>query len=130
MTFDPSLGTRPSEKSDKEGSGRSAGTEVYTARRTFDWFMIACQRAFIGNTNCKPLVQFKETKNKQDLLVREVVGAQISFYWAYRRLEVPEIMWVRTNNYKFHTFRSVHFHLSLSPIPSFRFSKGLVPRVL
>jgi len=51
--------------------------------------MIACQRA---NTNRKPLVQFKETENKQDLLVREVVGAQINFYWAYGRLEVPEIM--------------------------------------
>ena len=72
----------------------------------------------------------KETeKGKQDLLGREVVGAQISFYWAYGRLEVPEIMWVRTNNYKFHTFRSVHFHLSLSPRPSFRFSEGLVPRL-
>ena len=95
-----------------------------------DWFMIACQRAFIGNTNCKLLVQFKETENKQDLLAREVVGAQISFYWAYGRLEVPEIMWLRTNNYNFHTFRSVHFHLSLSPRPSFRFSEGLVPRLL
>jgi len=53
--------------------------------------MIACQRAFIGNTNRKPLVQLKETENKQDLLVREVVGAQISFYWAYGWLEVAEI---------------------------------------
>ena len=44
-----------------------------------DWFMVACQCAFIGNTNCKPLVQFKETENKQDLLAREVVGTQISF---------------------------------------------------
>ena len=60
-----------------------------------NWFMIACQRAFIRNTNCKPLVQFNETENKQDLLAREVVGAQISFYWAYGRLEVPDKMWVR-----------------------------------
>ena len=87
-------------------------------RRASDWFMIACQHVFIGNTNHKLLVQFKETENK-DMLAREVVGAQISFYWAYGRLEVPEIKWVRTNNYKFHTFRSVHFHLSLSPRPSF-----------
>ena len=94
--------------------------------------MIACQRAFIGNTNRKPLVQFKETENKQDLLAREVVGAQNSFYWAYGWLEVPEIMWVRTNNnyYKFHTFHSVHFHLSLSLRPSFQFSEGLIPRLL
>jgi len=91
--------------------------------------MIACQRAFLWNTNRKPLVQFKETEKKQDLLAREVVGAQISFYWAYRWLEVPEIMWVQTNNYKFHAFRLVHFHLSLSPRPSFRFSEGLVPRL-
>jgi len=56
--------------------------------------MIACQRTFIRNTNCKPLVQFNETENKQDLLAREVVGAQISFYLAYGRLEVPEKMWV------------------------------------
>jgi len=91
--------------------------------------MIACLHAFIGNTNRKPLVQFKETKNKQDLLAKEVVGAQISFHWAYRRLEVPEIMWVRTNNYKFHTFLSVHFLPSLSPRSSFLFSKGLVLRL-
>jgi len=38
--------------------------------------------------------QYEQSENKQDLLAREVVGAQISFYWAYRRLEVPEIMWV------------------------------------
>ena len=95
-----------------------------------DGFMIACQCAFIGNTNRKPLVQFKESENKQDLLVREVVRAQISFYWAHGWLEVPEIMWVWTNNYKFHTFRLVHFHLSLSPRPSFQFSEGLVPRIV
>jgi len=62
--------------------------------------------------------------------VREVVGALISSYWANGRLEVPEIKWVRTNNYKFHTFGSVHFNPSLSPRPSFRFSKDLVPRLL
>ena len=67
-------------------------------------------RAFIGNTNCKPLVQ---TENKQDLLAG-VVRAQISLYWAYGRLEITEIMWVRTNNYEFHTFRSVI--LPLQPI--------------
>jgi len=80
----------------KEGLGDRLG-QKYTlhpeCRRASDWFMIACQCAFIGNTNRKPLVQFKETENKQDLLAREVVGAQISFYWAYRWLEVPEIMW-------------------------------------
>ena len=38
-------------------------------------------------------------------------------------------MWVRTNNYKFHTFHSVHFHSAESPRPSFRFSEGLVPRL-
>jgi len=92
-------------------------------RRTSDWFMIACLRAFTGNTNRNPLVQFKENENKQDLLAREVAGAQISSYLAHRQLEVPEIKWVWTNNYK---FRSVHFHLSLSPRPSFRFSEGLV----
>jgi len=62
--------------------------------------------------------------------VREVVGAQLSRCWANRRLEAPELKWVRTNNYKFHTFRSVHFNPSLSPRPSFRFSEGLVPRLL
>jgi len=70
-----------------------------------------------------------ETKNKQALLAREVVGALISPYWAHGRLAVPEIKWVRTKNYKFHTFRSVHFDPSLSPRPSFRFSEGLVPRL-
>jgi len=85
-------------------------------RRASDWFMIACLRVFIGNKNRNPLVQLKETKNKWDLLAREVVGAQISSYWAHGWLETK---WVRTNNYEFHTFRSVHFHLSLSPRPSF-----------
>ena len=114
-------------KNRKEGLGDRLGwrcTLRLECRHASDWFMIACQRAFIGNTNHKPLVQFKETENKQDLLAREVVGAQISFYWAYGRLEVPE-MWVRTNNYKFRIFRSVHFR----PRPSFRFSEGLVPRL-
>jgi len=30
--------------------------------------MIAWLRTFIGNTNRNPLVQFKETENKRDLL--------------------------------------------------------------
>ena len=63
-------------------------------RRASDWFVIACLCAFIGNTNRNPLVQFKETKNKRDLLVREVVGAHISSYWVNGQLEVPEIKWV------------------------------------
>ena len=65
-----------------------------------------------------------------DLLAREVVGAQLSSYWAHRRLEVPEIKWVQTNNYKFHTFRSIHFNPSQSPRPSFQFSEGLVLRLI
>ena len=65
------------------------------------------------------LLEIQETENKWDLVARKVVGAQICSYWAQGRLEVPEIKWVRTNNYKFHTFRLVHFHLSLSPRPSF-----------
>ena len=85
--------------------------------------MIACLCAFIGNTNRNPLVQFKETENKRDLLAREVVGALISSYWAHGWLEVPEIKWVQTNNYKFHTFRSVHFDPSQSPRPSFHFPR-------
>ena len=91
--------------------------------------MIAYLHAFIGNTNRNPLVQVKETENKWDLLAR-VVGAQISSYGVHRWLEVSQTKWVRTNNYKFHTFRSVHFDPSLSPRPSFRFSEGLVPRLL
>ena len=38
-------------------------------------------------------------------------------------------LWVQTNNYKFHTFHSVHFHPSLSPRLPFWFSEGLVLRV-
>jgi len=56
-------------------------------RHTSDWFMIACLRVLIGNTNCNLLVQFKETKNKEDLLAREVVGAQSSSYRAHGWLE-------------------------------------------
>ena len=90
-----------------------------------DWFTIACLHVFIVNTNHNPLVQFKETENEQDLLAIEVVGAQISSYWAHRQLEeVPGIKQVQTKNYKFHTFCSVQFHLSLSPRPSFRFFRG------
>jgi len=44
-------------------------------RHISDWFMIACLRVFIGNTNHNSLVQFKEM---EDLLVREVVGAQLA----------------------------------------------------
>ena len=86
---------------------------------------------FIGNTNRNyPLVFLvQKTKNKWDLLAREVVGAQISSYWTHEWPEVPEIKWVQANNYKFHTFYSVHFHPSLSPRPSFRFSEGLVLRL-
>ena len=54
-------------------------------------FMIACLCAFIGNTNRNPLVLFKETENRRDLLARDVVGALISSYWAHGQLEVPEI---------------------------------------
>ena len=117
-------------KNRKEGLGDRLGRKCTVrpeCRRASDWFMIACLCAFIGNTNRNPLVQFKE--NEQDMLAREVVGGLISSYWAHGRLEVPEIKWVRTNNYKFHTFRSVHFDPSLSPRPSFRFSEGLVPRL-
>jgi len=47
--------------------------------------------------------------------VIEVVGAQISSYWAHGWLEVPELKWVQTSDYKFHTFRSVHFHPAYLP---------------
>ena len=117
-----SFGTRLQEKSER-GSGRLAGTEVYTApgmQACFRWVHDCMPtRVYWKYKPQTASIQFKETENKQDLLAREVVGAQISFYWAYGRLEVPEIMWVQTNNYKFHTFRSVHFHLSLSLRPSF-----------
>jgi len=46
-----------------------------------DWFMIACLRAFIGNTNRNLLVQFKETENKWDLLAREVVEHRLAVNW-------------------------------------------------
>jgi len=68
-------------------------------------------------------------ENKWDLLKREVVGAQLAPYWAHGRLEVPEIKWVQTNNYKFYMFRTIHFHPSLSPRPPSDFSGGLVPRL-
>jgi len=57
-------------------------------------------------------------EKKWDLLVREVVRAQLSPYWAHRWLEVPE-----ANIYKFHTFWLLHFHPSLSTRPSFRSSE-------
>ena len=50
-----SLRTRPS----REGLGNRLGrkcTVHLECRRTSDWFMIACLRPFIGNTNCNPLV--------------------------------------------------------------------------
>jgi len=68
-------------------------------------------------------------ENKWDLLVREVVGAQISPYWAHGRLEVPEMKWVRTNN-----TNSIHSAQYTStpaylPDPPSDFSEGLVPRL-
>jgi len=56
-------------------------------RCTSDSFMIAFLHVFIGNTNCNTLVQFQEI---WDLLVREVVGAQLSSHWAHGQLEVCE----------------------------------------
>jgi len=47
------------------------------------------------------------------MLVREVFGAKLSPCWANGQLEGPEIKWVQTNNYKFHTFHLVHFNPSL-----------------
>ena len=73
------------QKNRKEGLGDRLGrkcTVCPECRCTSNWFMIACLRTFIGNTNHNPLIQFKETENKWNLLVREVVGAQISYYWA------------------------------------------------
>jgi len=40
-------------------------------------------------------------ENKRDLLAKEVVEVQLSPNWADGRLDVPEIKWVQTNNYKF-----------------------------
>jgi len=81
-------------KNRKEGLGDRLGQKCTLrpeCRRTSNRFMIACLCVFIGNITRNPLIQFKETENKQDLLVREVVGALISSYWAHRWLEVPEI---------------------------------------
>ena len=79
------------QKNWKEGLGNRLGwkcTVCLECKRTSNWFMIARLHTFIGNTNRNLLVQFKETENKQDLLAREVVGAQISSYWAHGQLEV------------------------------------------
>ena len=79
------------QKNRKEGLGNRLGwkcTVCPECRRTSNWFMIACLHTFIGNTNRNPLVQLKETENKRDLLVREVVGAQISSHWVHGQLEV------------------------------------------
>jgi len=101
MAYNPtspsSLRTRPLENW-KEGLGDRLGqkcTMCPECRRASDWFMITCLDTFIGNVNRNPLVQFK---NKQGLLAREVVGAQINYFWAHRRLEVPEIKRVQTSN--------------------------------
>ena len=70
-------------KNQKAGLGDRLGRKCTVRpeyRCTSDWFMIACLGVFIGNTNRNPPVQFKETKNKQDLLAREVFGAQICSY--------------------------------------------------
>ena len=45
-------------------------------------------------------------------------------FFSFTRLAFPSL---RTRPLEFHTFRSVHPPLSLSPRPSFRFSEGLVP---
>ena len=89
---------------------------------------------------------------RRDLLAREVVGALISSYLAHGRLEVSvSLSYMYTSGLRFvfpinahrhaimnqsearlHSRRSVHFRPSLhvSPIPSFRFSEGLVPRLV
>jgi len=111
----PSVRTRPTShlvsepdprKNRKEGLGDRLGRKCTLrpeCRHASDWFMIACLCAFIGNTNPNPLVQFKETENKQDLLAREVAGALISSHWAHKWLEVPEIKWIRTITNSIHS---------------------------
>jgi len=81
-------------KNQKEGLGDRLGRKCTVrpeCRHASDCLMIACLRTFIGNTNHKLLVQSKKTKNRWDLLVREVVGAQISSCLSHGQLEVPEI---------------------------------------
>ena len=115
-----SLGTRPSEKSER-GSGRQAGQKCTMhpeCRRTSDWFMIACLHAFIGNTNHKLQVQLKEAKIS-GICQQESLEHSLALIGP-----TDSQKWVQTNNYKFHTFCSVHFHPSLSPRPSFRFFRG------
>ena len=73
-------------RKDLEGLGDRLGWKCTVhpeCKCASDWFMIACLHAFIGNTNRNLLVQFKEVENKRDLLAREVVGPQLSPYWAH-----------------------------------------------
>jgi len=48
-------------KNQKEGLGDRLGSKCTVrpeCRHASNWFMIACLRTFIGNTNHNPLVQF------------------------------------------------------------------------
>ena len=59
-------------------------------------------------------------ENKQDLLARKAVGAQLSPYWANRQ---PEIKWVQTNSMHSAQYTSTPAYLQDPPSD---FSKGLV----
>ena len=63
-----------------------------------------------------PICIYWYSSRRWKIVARVVVGAQLSSYWANRWLEVPEIKWVWTNNYKFHTFQP--------PSPSFWYFQG------
>ena len=87
-------GTRPLEKSERKiGWG---GSTVY--RRASDWFMIAFL-CVLGKLQHATRVQ--GDRKWRELLVKKVAGVQHSSYWAHG---LPEIKWVRSNNYKFSIF--------------------------
>ena len=76
----------------------------------------------------QPAVWFKEMENKWDLLAREVVEHSLALIGPTDgySIEVPEIKWLYM--YKFHTFRSVHFHPPAHlPDPPSNLVEGLVP---
>jgi len=82
-------------KNQKEGMGDRLGqkcTVCPECRHTSGWFIIATRICW--KYKPQPASTVRGNRNKQDLPVREVIGAQISCYWAHKWLEVPEVKWV------------------------------------
>ena len=104
-----SLGTRPLENR-KEGLGYRLGWKCTVHPECWhasDWSMIACLRTFIGNTNHNPLYSSRRPKISRICWREKLLEHRSALIGPTDGQKFHKQSWLRTNNYKFNTFRSV-----------------------